>query len=150
MLPENNSWPPPELEKWLIRFLKVFFAAITLFLSYKFLQQFLGMQLNTPIFRGAGMQVQSVEVSLFLIVFGVGFTTLAAYWGLNAWSKTPDQYLDCLREKKGELSFGFHQRDPSPRWKEITEPYPYRFAHHMELYSVEDIDDKVRGWLQAA
>jgi hypothetical protein len=48
------------------------------------------------------------------------------------------------------LTLGFRFRDDSPRWKEIVEPHPGRFTHHLELYSVEEIDDQVRAWLKAA
>ena len=48
------------------------------------------------------------------------------------------------------LTLGFRQRDPSPRWKEIVEPQPGHFTHHLELWTVTDIDDEVRAWLQAA
>jgi predicted transport protein len=48
------------------------------------------------------------------------------------------------------LTLGFCYRDDSPRWKEIVEPHPGRFTHHLELYSVEEIDDQVRSWLKAA
>ncbi|MBN2549512.1 MAG: hypothetical protein JXB15_10165 [Anaerolineales bacterium] len=48
------------------------------------------------------------------------------------------------------LTLVFPYRDASPRWKDIVEPRPGRFIHHLELFSVEDIDDEVRDWLQAA
>ena len=48
------------------------------------------------------------------------------------------------------LTLGFRHRDSSPRWKEIVEPAPSRFTHHLELYATADIDDEVRSWLQAA
>jgi hypothetical protein len=48
------------------------------------------------------------------------------------------------------LTLSFHKRDPSPRWKEIVEPYPGRFTHHLELYATNDIDDEVRNWLWEA
>jgi hypothetical protein len=48
------------------------------------------------------------------------------------------------------LTLGFRHRDPSPRWKEIVEPYPGRFTHHLELYSASDIDEEVRNWLRGA
>jgi hypothetical protein len=48
------------------------------------------------------------------------------------------------------LTLSFRHRDPSPRWKEIVEPKPGRFTHHLELYSATDIDDEVCSWLQAA
>ena len=48
------------------------------------------------------------------------------------------------------LTLGFRYRDTSPRWKEIVEPRPGRFTHHLELWAMTDIDDEVRGWLMAA
>jgi hypothetical protein len=67
---------------------------------------------------------------------------------------TPARYL------KGEaaplvLSVYLRRRDGSDRWKEIVEPAPGRFTHHMELHAPEDIDDFVReilaeAWREAA
>jgi hypothetical protein len=48
------------------------------------------------------------------------------------------------------LSVAFPQPDPSPRWKQIVEPAPGRFMHHLELYRVEDINEEVDGWLRDA
>jgi hypothetical protein len=66
-----------------------------------------------------------------------------------AWAWVPDRYLH------GEhaplvLTLSFSRQDDSPRWKEIVEPAPGRFTHHLELYSASDIDDEVRGWLREA
>lgn len=44
----------------------------------------------------------------------------------------------------------FSYRHPSPRWKEIVEPLPGRFVHHIELHSVVDIDDELCRWFQEA
>ncbi len=66
-----------------------------------------------------------------------------------AWAWVPARYL---RRKTAPLvlTVGFRHRDPSPRWKEIVEPRPGRFTHHLELYSVAELDDEVRAWLQSA
>lgn len=48
------------------------------------------------------------------------------------------------------LTLSFPHRDPSPRWKEIVEPSPGHFTHHLELSSVEAIDEEVRNWLHEA
>ena len=48
------------------------------------------------------------------------------------------------------LTLGFDHRDASPRWKEIVEPAPGKFTHHLELFSIADIDDEVRSWLRTA
>ena len=74
-----------------------------------------------------------------------------AFWCRKAfaWAWIPRKYL---RGKTAPLvvSISLPGRDASPRWKEIVEPYPGRFMHHLELYSVEDLDEEVQGWLQAA
>lgn len=48
------------------------------------------------------------------------------------------------------LTFSLHSRDASPRWKEIVKISEKRFTHHLELHSIRDIDDEVRGWLADA
>ena len=48
------------------------------------------------------------------------------------------------------LTLALRRRDPSPRWKEVVEPYPGRFTHHLELRSPTEIDDEVRAWLEEA
>jgi hypothetical protein len=61
----------------------------------------------------------------------------------------PDMYLG-----KGDvplvLTIGLRRRDDSPRWKQIVEPAPGRFTHHLELRSDADMDDEVCGWLHEA
>jgi len=66
-----------------------------------------------------------------------------------AWAWTPGRYL------RGSpaplvLTLSLHQRDASPRWKEIVEPSPGRFTHHLELRSAIDLDAEVRDWLRQA
>lgn len=41
-------------------------------------------------------------------------------------------------------------RIPSKRWKEVVEPAPGRFTHHLELWTVQDLDAQVDGWLRLA
>lgn len=48
------------------------------------------------------------------------------------------------------LSVYLGRRDPSPRWKEVSEPAPGRFTHHLELNSVEDVDRHVEQVLEEA
>jgi hypothetical protein len=66
-----------------------------------------------------------------------------------AWAWMPGRYL------RGQhaplvLTMSLQRRDSSPRWKEIVEPKPGRFTHHLELYSSADLDDEVLAWLQEA
>jgi len=61
----------------------------------------------------------------------------------------PGQYL------KGEraplvLTVLLARRDTSPRWKEVVEPSPGRFTHHLELYEAGDVDEETRDWLREA
>jgi hypothetical protein len=66
-----------------------------------------------------------------------------------AWAWIPEKYLH-RNSAPLVLTLGFRHKDPSPRWKEIVEPKPGRFTHHLEIYSTDDIDEQVRGWLQEA
>lgn len=73
-------------------------------------------------------------------------------WGRRiafAWAWLPAQYLP------GDvaplvLTIGLRRHDPSPRWKQVVEPQPGRFTHHLELQTADQIDDQVRGWLREA
>ena len=66
-----------------------------------------------------------------------------------AWAWVPDRYL-----RGGHaplvLSVSLRRRDASPRWKEIVEPTPGRFMHHLELRAISEIDEQVRGWITEA
>jgi Domain of unknown function (DUF5655) len=64
-------------------------------------------------------------------------------------------FLWCPRAELGHgaevvLSLALLRRDPSPRWKQIAEPRPGLFMHHLELTSVGDIDAEVAAWLGQA
>lgn len=66
-----------------------------------------------------------------------------------AWAWVPGKYLGG-NPAPLVLTLSFRSRDTSPRWKEIVEPAPGRFTHHLELYSANDIDQEVRAWLADA
>lgn len=66
-----------------------------------------------------------------------------------AWAWMPSMYLRGVHPLL-VLTVALRRRDPSPRWKEVVEPYPARFIHHLELRSSAEIDDEVRAWLQEA
>lgn len=48
------------------------------------------------------------------------------------------------------LSVYLRRRDDWPRWKEVVEPSPGRFTHHLELNAPEDVDAEVRERLAEA
>jgi hypothetical protein len=65
-----------------------------------------------------------------------------------AWAWVPARYLG--RGAPLVLTLSFDHRDGSPRWKEIVEPAPGRFTHHLELRTASEIDGEVRAWLREA
>lgn len=66
-----------------------------------------------------------------------------------AWAWIPGKYLRG-RAAPLVLTVALRRRDASPRWKEIVEPAPGRFTHHLELVTAAGIDDQVRTWLHEA
>ena len=67
-----------------------------------------------------------------------------------AWAWTPDRYLRGPRLAPLVLTLALPRRDPSPRWKQVVEPVPGRFTHHLELRSPAEIDAEVHAWLREA
>jgi hypothetical protein len=66
-----------------------------------------------------------------------------------AWAWVPGMYLRG-RGAPLVLTLSFAQRGASPRWKQIVEPAPRRFTHHLELWSEAEIDAEVCAWLREA
>jgi hypothetical protein len=64
-----------------------------------------------------------------------------------AWAWVPGMYL-----RGGQaplvLTLSFAEPNASPRWKEVVNPAPGRFTHHLELHSGSEIDGEVRSWLR--
>ncbi|HYN55677.1 MAG TPA: DUF5655 domain-containing protein [Motilibacterales bacterium] len=69
----------------------------------------------------------------------IGFAWL---WLPGAWLAHPDAEV--------VLSLGLRQHLDSPRWKQVVEPYPGRWMHHLEVRDAADLDDEVAGWVAAA
>ena len=61
----------------------------------------------------------------------------------------PGQYLG-ERGAPLVLSVVLPERDADPRWKEIAEPRPGAFLHHLELRVADDVDDQVTAWIARA
>ena len=66
-----------------------------------------------------------------------------------AYAWTPDRYLVGERPPL-VLTIGLRRRDNSARWKQVVEPAPGRYTHHLELHSADQIDAEVLGWLREA
>jgi hypothetical protein len=107
---------------------------------------FAGHEASRPIFEALREAIEELgPVDTRVTKSQVAFYRRKAF----AWAWIPDRYLHGQHAPL-VLTLSFRQRDPSPRWKEIVEPYPGRFTHHLELYSRADVDDEVCAWLQAA
>ncbi len=61
----------------------------------------------------------------------------------------PGQYLGGTRPPL-VLSVFLPRMDRSPRWKEVVEPRPGRFTHHLEINDAIEVDHEVREWLREA
>jgi hypothetical protein len=48
------------------------------------------------------------------------------------------------------LSIARRLRIDSPRFKQIAHPAPTVWMHHLELHSLDDLDQEVLGWLRDA
>jgi len=66
-----------------------------------------------------------------------------------AWVWIPEKYLRRAAAPL-VLTVDLRRHDPSPRWKQVVEPRPGRFTHHLELTSATQLDDEVRAWLREA
>ncbi len=69
-----------------------------------------------------------------------------------AWVWIPAMHLRRRSPKLAPLvlTLSFDQPHDSPRWKEIVSVSAHRFIHHLEVWSAEDIDEEVCGWLRDA
>ena len=117
-------------------------ASITMMLN----EFFAGYEASRPIFEALREAIEELGPSEIRVTKSqVAFYRRKAF----AWAWMPDPYLHSNHAPL-VLTLSFRYRDPSPRWKEIVEPKPGRFTHHLQLYSPADIDDEVRDWLRAA
>ena len=107
---------------------------------------FAGYDASRRIFDALRDMIESIgEAELRVSKSQVAFSrrrTFARVW-------IPDRYLGPGHAPL-VLTLGFWRRDPSSRWKEVVEPAPGRFMHHLELRCVEEIDAQVLAWLREA
>ena len=107
---------------------------------------FAGQEQSRQLFEALRQAVEAIgPVELRVTKSQIAFRRRKAF----AWAWRPGQYLRG-RSAPLVLTLGLCRRDGSPRWKEIVEPAPGRFTHHLELYSRDDVDDEVRLWLREA
>ncbi len=107
---------------------------------------FKGYETSRPLFEAVRAALDSIGPTDLRVS-----KSQVAFWRKKAVARLwiPARYL---RRQTAPLvlTLGFHSRDASPRWKEIIQPAPGWFTHHLELYTAADIDEEVRRWLKAA
>ena len=109
-------------------------------------EYFMGHEDSRPLFEALRRMVETIgPATLHITKSQIAFRRRTAF----AWAWVPGRYL---RGKLAPLvlTLVLRGRDPSPRWKEIVEPSPGGFTHHLELFSPQDLDDEVCGWLRDA
>jgi len=107
---------------------------------------FSGKVLPEKLFQAVRAEVEAIGgASIRVTKSQIAFRRRRAF----AWVWMPGRYLRG-RTAPLVLTLALPWRDGSPRWKEIVEPAPGRFTHHLELNDTADIDEEVRGWLRAA
>lgn len=107
---------------------------------------FLGFEESRRIFDVLVSSLDAVEpIDISVTKSQIAFRRIKAF----AWAWVPGKYLHG-KHAPLVLSMAFTSPNGSPRWKQVVEPAPGRFMHHLELYSESDVDDEVRGWLRRA
>jgi hypothetical protein len=107
---------------------------------------FAGQALPKELFAAVRQEIEALgQVSIRVTKSQIAFCWLRNF----AWVWMPGRYLKA-RAAPLVLTLSLPWRDRSPRWKEIVEPAPGRFTHHLELHSTSDIDSPVRDWLRQA
>lgn len=106
-----------------------------------------GRHLAASLFRSVCEAVEAAGPSTIRVTKSqIAFSTRRAF----AWVWTPDRYLRSPTLAPLVLSVALPRRDGSTRWKEVVEPSPGRWVHHLEIFRAEDIDVEVLAWLSEA
>ena len=107
---------------------------------------FEGYEQSRPLFEKLCEMVKAIgDVDLRVTRSQVAFRRRKTF----AWAWVPGRYLHG-KTAPLVLTLSFFERDSSPRWKQIVEPTPGRFTHHLELHSQNDLDVQLMEWLRRA
>jgi hypothetical protein len=106
---------------------------------------FAGRALSRQIFDALSAAITGLgEVQVRVTKSQVAFARRRAF----AWAWLPEMYLG--RGAPLVLTVALRRRETSPRWKQVVEPVPGRFTHHLELYAPEEVDTQVTTWIREA
>lgn len=107
---------------------------------------FAGHEASRPLFDQLLAQVEALGlVELRVTKSQIAFVHQRPF----AWAWVPGRYLGPGHAPL-VLSIALRRRDGSPRWKQVVEPAPGRFMHHLELRTGLELDDEVLDWLREA
>ena len=107
---------------------------------------FSGCEESRPIFDALRTAIDAIGPAEMRVTRSqVAFRRRKAF----AWAWLPGKYLHG-KTAPLVLTVALTRRDPSPRWKQVVEPVPGHFTHHLEVYNAGDIDQEVKNWLQEA
>lgn len=67
-----------------------------------------------------------------------------------AWVWLPQMWIRKQPENGIVLTFALNRRIGDSRVKEVVEPRPGRFTHHVVIRTEADLDNEVRAWLREA
>jgi Domain of unknown function (DUF5655) len=102
-----------------------------------------GSGLGLDVFRSVLDAVPDAEVRV--TKSQIGFRRRRAF----AWLWRPRRYLG-QRGAELVVSIALPRRDTSPRWKQVVQPSPPSWMHHLELADAEQIDGEAVAWLREA
>lgn len=104
---------------------------------------FAGYEASRPLFDALREAIESLgPVEVDVTKSQIAFRDGRAF----AWAWIPDRYLHGGHAPL-VLSVALKRRDASTRWKEIVEPAPGRFMHHLELLDIGQVDAEVLSWI---
>lgn len=66
----------------------------------------------------------------------------AYVWAPGRWLRRP--------AAEAVLSIALGRHIESPRFKQVVQPAPSTWMHHLEIRSLDDLDEEVRSWLAEA
>ena len=105
-----------------------------------------GATLALDVFRAVRRALEEIgDVELRVTKSQVAFRRRRGF----AYLWMPSQWLDRPHDTV-VLSIALDHQLQSPRFKQVVEPAPGRWMHHLEVRAVGEVDDEVTGWLAEA